>query len=239
LSVAILTPAGDACTTAGNLADLDEPTLVERAKSRDSDAIGELYRRHHSAVCGCVKALMRTQLDDVEDVASEVWIRALKAIASFRNDGSGTFKSWLYGIARFTVIDWHHQRARRREEPEAEVDPGIDLSWRGRPEALVLDRVEVQDLLAELAPRLRQILLLRFGCDLTIPETSRIMRAAEAAVIGERTSEMMVGWLTKRAFAAVNERMAAREVRRRGRRFMADPNATWQSPAATTAREAA
>jgi RNA polymerase sigma-70 factor, ECF subfamily len=239
MSVAVPSPEGTTRTAAVALADLDESTLVERAKSGDSDAVGELYRRHHSAVCGCVQALMRTQLNDVEDVAAEVWVSALKALPRFRNDGSATFKSWLYGIARYRVLDWFRHPV-RQEELEAEVDPGIDLGRTGKPEAIVVDRVEVQDLLANLPARQRQVLLLRFGCDLTIPEVSRIMRAAELQTMYvERTSEMMVGRLTKQALAAVDEQVLAREIRRRARRFMADPDATWQPLAPAAGREAA
>jgi RNA polymerase sigma factor (sigma-70 family) len=238
LSVAVLSPAGTIPASAVALADLDESALIERAKSGDSDAFGELYRRHHTAVRVYVLSLMRSHFDDAADVAAEVWISALKTLATFRNDEPGLLKRWLFGIARRRVVDW--RRCALRETPDAEVDPGADPGWTGRPEAIVVDRVEVQDLLAKMPARLRQILLLRFGCDLTIPEVSRIVRAVELETTHvERTSEMMVGWLTKKALAAVDERLLAREIRRRGRRFMADPTATWQPTAPAARREAA
>jgi RNA polymerase sigma-70 factor, ECF subfamily len=240
MSVSLLSPSDtDRESAATNLADLDESTLVDRAKAGDNDAFGELYHRHQASVCACARAMMRCQLADAEDVASEAWIVAFKAIRRFRNDGSASFKAWLYGVTRYRVLEWHARKA-RREEPAAEVDPGIDTTWRARPEALVLGRVEVQDLLTKLPARQRQVLLLRFGCDLTIPEVSRIMRAAELqTTYVERTSQMMVGRLTRQALAAIDERLLAMEIRRRTRRFLADPNATWPLPASTSDQEAA
>jgi RNA polymerase sigma factor (sigma-70 family) len=216
-----------------------ESELIRRAQAGDLEVFGELYRRHQAAVRGCVISLMRNHYDDTEDVASEVWIAAMKAIGSFRNDGSARFRSWLYAIARYRVLAWCSRYA-HREQPEAEVDPGADLTWRGKPEALVVDRIEVQDLLAKLPARQRQVLLLRFGCDLKIPAVSRIMRAAELReTYVERTSKMMVGRLTKQALAAIDERVAARELRRQVRRFLTDPTATWPLPASTSDEAAA
>jgi RNA polymerase sigma factor (sigma-70 family) len=234
MSVSLLSPSAGI-----KLADLDEHTLVARAQAGDNDAVGELFRRYQASVCACARALMRCQLADAEDVASEAWIVALRAIRSFRNDGSASFKAWLYGVTRYRVLAWHGRKA-RREEPAAEVDPGIDTTWRAKPEALVLGRVEVQDLLAKLPARQRQVLLLRFGCDLTIPEVSRIMRAAELqTTYVERTSEMMVRRLTRQALAAIDERLLAMEIRRQTRRFLADPNATWPTAGSGSDQEAA
>ena len=234
MSVAVLTPAAGI-----DLASLDEPIVIDRAVASDKEAQGELYRRYQASVRGYVISLMRRHFDEAEEIATEVWISALKSIGTFRNEEPGMFKRWLFGIARRRVVGWR-RRAARREQPEAEIDLGMDHGRSGMPETIAIDRVEVQDLLSKLPDRLRLVLLLRFGCDLPEAEVSRVMRAAEAETSwGERTSVGMVGWLTKRALAAVDERVLAREIRCRVRRFLADPTATWEPVAPAIVREAA
>lgn len=233
MSVAVLSPAG-----AINLADLDEPTLIEHAVAGSGEAFGELYRRYRARVYGYVLSLIRTNPADAEDITAEVFVSALKSIATFRTLEATPFRAWLFGIARRRVSDW--RRRARREQPKAEVELGADQGRRGKPEAIVLDQIEVQDLLTNMPARLRQVLMLRFACDLPVADVSRIMREAELkTTYVERTSEMMVGWLTKKAIAAVDDRVLAMEFRRRVRRFLADPTATWQPITPAADREVA
>ena len=239
MSVAVLSHASVTRTSAVALADLDEPTLIERAKSGDRDAFGELYHRYEMRVYGFVLSLIRRHPADAEDITAEVFASAMRTIGNFSTDQPTPFKAWLFSIARHRVLDWR-RRGVRREQPAAEIERGADPGRYGKPEAVVLDRLEVQDLLSRLPTRLRQVLMLRFACDLPTDEVSRVMRAYEMETsYVARTSEMMVRWLTSKAIAAVDEQVLASETRRRVRRFLADPNATWQPTAATTDPEAA
>ncbi|MBK8096848.1 MAG: sigma-70 family RNA polymerase sigma factor [Planctomycetes bacterium] len=66
-----------------------------------------------------LRPLLRRRLDP-EDLAQEVWGRALRAFPTF-DPARGTFRQWLFGIAWHTLRrqlrDWH--RRYRREDPTA------------------------------------------------------------------------------------------------------------------------
>lgn len=67
---------------------------------------------------------MTGSLEDADDLVQETFVRALKALASFRLDSS--MRAWLYRIATNACID-HLRRRRRRELPELaseQWDPG-------------------------------------------------------------------------------------------------------------------
>ena len=217
------------------LADLDEATVIERAVAGDREAFGELYRRYRPVVFRFVLSKIRRDPAEAEDITSEVFISAMKTIGSYRSELK-PFRNWIFRVTRRRLFEWRESRV-RVEVPEAEIDLGIDLGWSGKPETIVLDRVEVLDLLANLPTRLRQVLVLRFAYGLPAPEVARLMRAFELKTsYVERTSAVAVLRLTKQAMAALDERRVAQEKRDRVRRFLADPTATWQplAPAADT-----
>ncbi|MBN1370165.1 MAG: sigma-70 family RNA polymerase sigma factor [Dehalococcoidaceae bacterium] len=88
-----------------------EQTLVERAK-HNKQAFGELYEKYYPQIFGY--ALKRTT--DVElarDITSQVFIKALKSIGSFRWRGA-PFSSWLYRITANEIADYYRGRKRRQ-----------------------------------------------------------------------------------------------------------------------------
>lgn len=94
--------------------------LVEQTLRGDRRAFGTIVRRHQEAVFGLVSRLIRRQ-SDVEDVAQEAFIRAFRALRTFRGDAQ--FGTWLYRITYNTCLDRREQQARRQER---EIQIGAD-----------------------------------------------------------------------------------------------------------------
>ena len=74
----------------------DERDLVERAK-RDPRQFGALYDRHFQQIYRFVYSRVREQTA-AEDVTSEIFIKALKAMPRYQDKGR-PFAAWLYQIA--------------------------------------------------------------------------------------------------------------------------------------------
>src|SRR5665809_97528 len=75
----------------------------------DDEAFAELYRRYECVVFRVVRA--RTPSDDVaEDITAHVFFKALIKADEWR--GEGSYRSWLYGIARNAVSTWRNQKSR-------------------------------------------------------------------------------------------------------------------------------
>lgn len=104
----------------------------------------ELYEAHGPHV---LRLLRRFRVDESErqDVAQEVW-SVVHRSASRYDDGKGTRRAWIAGIARNAARDWHRTRRRRPElahptdrEPTdpRRSDPEADAAGARRQEAIL------------------------------------------------------------------------------------------------------
>lgn len=107
--------------------------LLRRA-THDSDAFGELYRRHEALVAGY---LMRQTRDPevAADLTSETFATALLNAGRFRDDGQPAI-GWLLGIARHALL---HTWERGRTEHRALDRLGVERRERSDD---TLERVE-------------------------------------------------------------------------------------------------
>ena len=111
---------------------------------------------------------------DAEDATSDTFERALRYRDSF--DGRrGEPAAWLIGIARRCVDD---VLARR---PALGVE-APDVAIAGDLATDAAARLDVHALLAELEPRERELLALRFGADLTARQIAELQGAKTNAV---------------------------------------------------------
>jgi RNA polymerase sigma-70 factor (ECF subfamily) len=134
-----------------------ERQQIEAAR-RDPAAFAPLYAAYFDPIYRyCYLRLHHREL--AADAASQTFLKALASIGGFR---SGSFKSWLYAIARNVTIDM--QRASRPqvdlEHAEAIHDPGLS------PEESALrtdDRERLWRALAQLSNEQREVLELRLA----------------------------------------------------------------------------
>ncbi|MFP3964860.1 sigma-70 family RNA polymerase sigma factor [Actinomadura fulvescens] len=108
-------------TRVGTESDAD---LVAAAGTGDEQASGELFRRHHTAVLGYARGLVRDQ-HAAEDLTSEAFTRTLAAL----RQGMGpreAYRPYLYTVVRNAAVDW--ARAGRRTVVTDEV-----AEWADRP----------------------------------------------------------------------------------------------------------
>ena len=97
--------------------------LVERVLSGGQQAFGVIVGRHQQAVFAQVSRLVRDQ-NEVQDVAQECFIRAYRALGSFRGDAQ--FTTWLYRIVYNTCMTRREQQARRQEREVSLFEDGDD-----------------------------------------------------------------------------------------------------------------
>src|SRR5215469_15876117 len=102
-----------------------EDELVERAKT-DADAFGELYDQYFAQIYRFVYSRLREQ-DVAEDVTSEVFFKALRAIHRYKPSGH-PFSAWLYQISVNAIAD--HYRGKR---PEQDLDAAVGVSDKQTP----------------------------------------------------------------------------------------------------------
>jgi RNA polymerase sigma-70 factor (ECF subfamily) len=89
-----------------------DATLVRGVLSGDRAAFAELYDRWAGLIrATCFDATR--DLDTAEDLAQEVFLRALRKLGSLRNPER--FVSWIMGIARLVCREWRRGRLQNRQ----------------------------------------------------------------------------------------------------------------------------
>ncbi len=155
-----------------------EDQLVERAKT-DSDAFGELYDTYFGQIYRFVFSRMRDQ-DAAEDVTSEVFFKALRAIGRYKPSGH-PFSAWLYQISVNAIAD--HYRARK---PASNLDDAIGVADPQQPlderVAQKQDAARVWAAINSLPEQQRTAITLKLGEDLKLADIGVVMGKSEGAV---------------------------------------------------------
>jgi RNA polymerase sigma factor (sigma-70 family) len=128
----------------------EDLALVNRAKQEDAAAYDELIRRYQERIYATVYH-MTSNHEDANDLTQETFIKAYRALKSFKGDSS--FYTWVYRIAINKTINFLKQRKNRFHmslndlDFQAENDPDLV--------ALVSDKTPRRDLaLVELQEKL-------------------------------------------------------------------------------------
>ena len=90
---------------------MDDSILIQKARQGDGGAVRELYQRHAGRVYAVVKRLAGHDDALAEDWAQEAWVRAIRALPTFRGDAR--FTTWLHRIAVNSAL--HGRRSRMRK----------------------------------------------------------------------------------------------------------------------------
>jgi RNA polymerase sigma-70 factor (ECF subfamily) len=156
----------------------DDAELVEQSRS-DAEAFGALYDRY----CDRIYRYVHRRLSDheaAEDVTAEIFLKALKAIDSYR-PATAPFSAWLYRIAANAVID--HARARR---VTMSLDVAMDTADVAAPvDEQAINRAEaakVWEAIDQLSEAQRTAVTLRYRRDLPIADIAGQMGRSEGAV---------------------------------------------------------
>jgi len=168
-----------------------ERELVE-ASQKQPRRFAQLYERYFDRVYAF--ALTRTgERMAAEDVTAETFRRAIQNLPSFEWRGV-PFSAWLFRIAANAANDYH-QRA-SRETALTEAMEKAEESW----ETWFIE-METRAHLFELVERLprdqRQVILLRFGEEMSVQQTAQDMRRSESAVksLQHRAMEALRSWV--------------------------------------------
>ena len=172
--------------------------LVEEARAGDRAARQRLYRQHVQRVFRTVRGMLRSDAE-AEDVTQDAMLTALTSLDRFSPRSGTRFAAWLTTIA----VNTTRRRFRRRrpeltatgELPEI-ADAGADLA---EDLDFAQQRAALLRALAELEPREREVVSLRYGSDLNATEI--------AAQVGMEAAN--VRKILERARARLGERIEA------------------------------
>jgi RNA polymerase sigma-70 factor, ECF subfamily len=200
--------------------------LLPLLRDGDRRAFDQLIRRHQRGVWRVVQRYLKNDADTA-DVVQQAFVRALRALSSFR--GAATLRSWLYRIAINCALSWI--RDHKREVPTEPDDlAGLDEGGAAGEPAVLLqlqsrDRGDaLRTAVAKLPPKQRMVLELRVFDDLSFREV------AELAECSENTAKVNFHYALKRL-----RELMAEQGQERGSALAAD-GSTSQIPVAAAAQ---
>jgi RNA polymerase sigma-70 factor (ECF subfamily) len=179
----------------------DTDQLLQNYRRGDSAAEGQLLQRHR----GRLRQMIALRLDgrlrarvDPSDVLQDTLAEAARKLAVYARDRPLPFYPWLRRLAWERLVQlhrWHVRTGKRsvkREEAwlplpdESAVQLADRLASRGSSPSARLQRSEmrarVQDALARLSDRDREVLVLRYLEHLSTREIAAVLGLAESGV---------------------------------------------------------
>lgn len=150
----------------------------------ESPPFDALYREHAADVYAYVMTLLRDR-PSAEDVTMAAFERAFRRWVSF-DARRGSERAWLFGIARNAALD--ELRRRRRVAPL--VGDLADESARGEQDD-PLRRAAVRAALADLDPRERELVSLKFVAGLSNAEIAEVI-GTSATNAGTRLHRVVI-----------------------------------------------
>jgi len=169
--------------------------LVMAAKEGDPVALAEICEEFHPQVYRYM--LRRAPAEEAEDLASEVCLRAVKALPRQR----GFFPAWLYRIAANLLTDRHRRRAVRDEVP-VETDALAGSTDAGAFARGANLRMDLEWAMEGLNEEQRELIHLRFVEGYDSPEIGEILGKSADAVRAQQV----------RALRALRARLATGRV---------------------------
>lgn len=156
---------------------------VEQADrlARVRAAIATLYESHFERVARYI-AVRTGDSTEAEDLASEVFVRALRSADSYEEKGA-PMEAWVFRIAHNIVVD--QLRKRDRRPASVPLDEAFSVAGPDDPAREVVrmhEAEEVRAAMASLTDAQRQVVSLRFGGEMTSEEVARVVGKNPGAV---------------------------------------------------------
>ena len=153
-----------------------EAELIQRAQAGDAEAFAEIAGRYERRIYSL--ALHYTHdAQDAEDLSQEAWLRAFRAIDSFK--GESGFYTWIRKITINCFLNRERTPfARLRAMLGPSDEHSSPVAAQHNVEHSLHDRILVQKVmgaLAELTPRQRLIFVLKHQEGMTYEEIARVV----------------------------------------------------------------
>ena len=154
------------------MTDKEFQTNIELIKDKDKAGLHNIYTEYISLIYHTVLNVVHNK-EDAEDITSEFFIKLANVCDKYK-PGSGHV-TWLITIARNMTIDFI--RKNKREIPSEEIyedKPSTDSNTL-TPENAYLTKQSFNDLIDELKPKEREVIILKIVGELTFKEISAIL----------------------------------------------------------------
>ncbi|HET90962.1 MAG TPA: sigma-70 family RNA polymerase sigma factor [Chloroflexi bacterium] len=157
-----------------------DAVLIARAKE-DPEAFGALYERYVKRIYNYIYYRTNNH-HEAEDLTARTFLQALKNLARYKDRGA-PYSAYLYRIAHNLVANWYRARSRKSIvsiEHVANViqEPDCPVARAEKKE----HREVLLQAVRQLAPDRQQLLILKFGDQMSNTEIGAVMERTEGAI---------------------------------------------------------
>lgn len=156
-----------------------EEAIIKNCK-KDKNAFGKLYKHYKAHILRYINTKVNDS-ETAEDLTSIVFQKAFEGIDSFKWQGI-SFSSWIYRIARNTIIDFYRINNKRRNITTENIE---FISTEKNPEELAIHiefETQMASLLNNLPTRERKIIYMKFFEGYTNKTIADLMELTESNV---------------------------------------------------------
>ena len=147
-------------------------TVNAPPRERSADWLESLYRSTAADLYAYVASVLHDSAA-AEDVVALAFERALRRRLLF-NPRRGTARAWLFGIARNAALD---ELRRQKRTAALVVEPAAEAPQAPEPDER---RLAVRAALAQLTPRERELIVLKFHAQCSNGELARLIGTSES-----------------------------------------------------------
>lgn len=155
---------------------ISDKQIVFACQSGDRAKFGELYDRYIKKIYDFIYYKTHHK-HTAQDLTSQVFIKALDKIDTF-NSSEGLFSSWLFRIARNTVIDYYRTKKVGYDIEDAwDLSDGTDIQ---KDVDMQINFEKINKYLKGLEKDQREIIVMRVWQELSYKEIAEITGRTEA-----------------------------------------------------------
>jgi RNA polymerase sigma-70 factor (ECF subfamily) len=151
-----------------------DESIIEACQRGDREAFQLLFEAYKDRVYSIALYFFSGDAESAKDISQEIFLKLFTKMAQFRNDAE--FATWLYRMVANACLD--EQRRRRRFVSFGDAFEETDLVERKSQEERYI-RLEVADsvkaAIADLKPKLRMAILLKYFEDLSYEEMAAVL----------------------------------------------------------------
>lgn len=151
--------------------------LAVRAQGGDRSALAELYDMYVQDIYRFVSFKTRSRAT-AEDLTSDIFLTVVEKLKQF-NPNKGSFRTWIYTIARHIIIDHYRAQKETRQLSDAwDIADDADI-----PDAVdtALFSSQIDTLLKTLSADQRDIIIMRLWEDMSYDEIAAVLGKQPAA----------------------------------------------------------
>ena len=152
-----------------------EAELIQQAQAGDVESFAELAARYERRIYSLAFHYSHDQ-QDAEDLSQEAWLRAFRAINSFK--GESSFYTWIRKITINCFLNRERAPFARWQRVLGQADHSPQILAQHNPEHSLHDRILLQKVigaLGQLTPRQRLIFVLKHQEGMTYEEIGKLV----------------------------------------------------------------